>query len=143
MSKYDDMIEELRAYLETEEGKQSIIDFNNERKLEEDIRISQSQKIKRYIDTLSEEEFHHKFTEFLKREKEYKFGWDESESIIFSRLILLIKNEGKKMKISEYDKDFLSLKYKWKGYTFLFFQSNSWFWRIKKGNKIIYQQHIC
>ncbi len=139
MSDTNNLLERLRAFLETEEGKQSIKDFH--RSFE--IRDIQTERVSKYMKTLSEEELIEKFLLFLKWEEEYeemmyKRGI-QTGSHIFHCLTKVAENEGKKLQIRN-DEDFVYNKFIWKGYSFLLFVGQGSFWRIKKGKKIIFQQ---
>ncbi len=132
-----DMLEKLKAYLESDEGKKSTDEYFNKLSFKEKIRQGRLTKLKTYLETNS---FDDLMDRMLKENGEewvdkcYAKGYEPYPTNILNLIIKLIMNrEQEESPISE-DIDFLSGEWVYNGYAVQLFCGQGCFYRILKLN---------
>ena len=131
------MLETLRKFLESEEGKESVKRF----KRSAEIREIRKESVSRFIKDLNDNDFESLFSKLLQWEtKKEDYYYDVKHVIkqthIFNNVIDSFFKLGKPYKSKD---DFFSGGCKYRGYTIKIYCGQGCFTRICKGKKIIFQ----
>lgn len=131
------MVDNLKKFLETEEGKKSIERFRRSIEIEEE----RKKKVCNFVESLSDEKFEILFAKLLEWEnKKEDYYYDVKHVItqtkVFSYTIDAFFKLGKPYKSKD---TFFSGGCKYRGYTVKIYCGQGCFTRIMKGKKIIFQ----
>ena len=136
----ESLVERLRAFLDSPEGKAKTEAYFKRIKDEEKRLEDRAMQVIRSIKDLSDEELHQRLAHFLKWEEEYEemwyARWVQTSSRAFGVLLKVVKLIGDEFEASE---DFFSEGYSYRGYVFKCYCGQGCFWRIQKGEEIIFQ----
>lgn len=136
----ESLVEKLRAFLNSPEGKAKANAYFKRIKDEEKRLDDRAMQVIRSIKDLSDEELHQRLTHFLKWEEKYENMWYskyvQKSSRAFSVLLNVVKLVGDIVKSNE---DFFAGGYSYRGYIFKCYCGQGCFWRIQKGDEIIFQ----
>lgn len=136
----ESLVERLRAFLDSPEGKAKTEAYFKRIKDEEKRLEDRAMQVIRSIRDLSDEELHQRLTHFLKWEEEYEemwyARWVQTSSRAFGVLLKVVKLIGDEFEARE---DFFSEGYSYRGYVFKCYCGQGCFWRIQKGEEIIFQ----
>ena len=136
----ESLVERLRAYLESDEGKANTAAYFKKIKDEEKRLEDRAMQVIRSIKDLSDEELHQRLIHFLKWEEEYEemwyARWVQTSSRAFEVLLKVVKMIGDEF---DSDEDFFSGGYSYRGYVFKCYCGQGCFWRIEKNGETIFQ----
>ena len=136
----ESLVERLRAFLDSPEGKAETDAYFKKIKDTEKRLEDRAMQVISSIKDLSDEELHQRLTRFLKWEEEYEEMWYarcvQTSSRAFGVLLKVVKMIGDEFEASE---DFFSGGYSYRGYVFKCYCGQGCFWRIQKGEEIIFQ----
>lgn len=134
------MVDKLREFLKSPEGKKSIEEYHRKEKINEERIERWSMKVIRLIKNMSESELHDLFTRFLDWEKNHEDMFYNrgilTSSNIFGIIINVLKTVGDEF---ESDDDFYSDGWTYRGYIFKCYCGQGCFWRVIYKNEIIFQ----
>jgi hypothetical protein len=134
------MVEKLREFLDSPEGKKSTEDYILKLKKEEERIERWSMKVIRLIKDMSDDDLHNIFMKFLKWEYKYEDMWYSKGVCTNSRLFGIITKVVEKVGDEfESHEDFYSSGWTYRGYTFKIYCGQGCFTRIIYKNENIFQ----